>query len=291
MNPIPDPSRRGFIQAAASLLAAGSLPTVGAASAGPRHYFVGQAGVWPVENPAGWALARRADFPELERARDGLATLDPADHDSITRLVLRRCPLSLVKVDGATVTAQQWTRPGKVDLRPFLKAHALARPDVAVTIVYRKKGITEHRSGNEFLYGSPIPQGFPVEAFARKRLNCFVVEVDDNDPAPFTGSGFGWPGVPDDSIPWRALKSVWRNAPQSACPNCDGPTSIRNFGYRQVSFFGFAGALIHSCFRCGTEEKTIAGDHISWMTRHLEIAHRPVDRLVFGARRPWKTIG
>ena len=291
MNQIPDPCRRGFMQAAAALVAAGSIPTGGAAAPVPRCYFVGPAGAWAADDPAAWALARQADLPELEHARERLATLTLDRHENILRVVLRRGPLSLVEVNGAMVTAQHWTRPGKVDLRPFFKANGLARPDVAVTIVYRKKEITENRTGKEFLYGSPIPADFPADVFARKRLNCFVVEADDNAPAPFTGSGFGWQGVPGDSIPWRALKSAWRNAPQTACPNCDGSALIRNFGYRQVSFFGFAGALVNSCFRCGTEETTIAGDHISWLTRHLEVAHRPVDRLVFGARRPWNSIG
>lgn len=289
MNQIPDPCRRGFMQAAAALVAAGSIPTEAAAAPAPRRYFVGPAGAWAVEDPAAWALARRADMPELERARERLATLAPGDDVKILRVVLRRCPLSLVEVNGATVTIQHWTRPGKVDLRPFFKANALAHPDVAVTIVYRKREITEHRAGKEFLYGSPMPPDFPADAFARKRLNCRVVEADDNAPVPFTASGFGWEGVPGDSIPWRALKSAWRNAPQTACPNCDQPALIRNFGYRQVSFFGFAGALVHACFRCGTEEKSIAGCHISWLERHLEVAHRPVDRVVFGARRPLAT--
>lgn len=278
-------SRRGFLQSAATLVAAGAWPAAAGSATVPRAYFAGDGEAWPVEDPCAWALANHASLPVLERARQRLATLTHDDAERAINVVLRRCPVNLVEVDGDAVTIHQWTINRPRDLRWFFKARHLARPEVAVTVRVRKKGQTVLRRGNDYLFWDDAGN-LPLERFAAKRANRFILEADDNEPAPGTRSGHGWEGVPGEQIPWRALKDAWRTAPEVNCPNCDTPAIMTNFGHRQISFFNCGGAMVHACPTCRRQDSGPAGRH-RWSSRafihNLDPANRPVRYYFHGA--------
>lgn len=279
-------SRRGFLQAAAFIATTGAWPSAGRAASPSRFQFVGDRKSWPVEDPCAWALANHASLPVLESARERLGTLTPADGERTLKVVLRRCPLNLMEVDGNAVTIHQWTATSRVDLRWFFKAHGLARRDVSVTVRLRKKEQSVLRQGDSYLYWDAVDDGLPLDRFATKRANRFIREPDDNDPAPGTRSGYGWEGVPGDMIPWRTLKNAWRESADVLCPNCDTPAIMTNFGYRQISFFNRAGAVVHACAKC-RRRKVQKSDSGPWGSRafaeNLEPENRPVRIYFHGA--------
>ncbi|MFM7539543.1 MAG: twin-arginine translocation signal domain-containing protein [Planctomycetota bacterium] len=289
MTPFPT-SRRGFLQAAATLVATGALPMPARPAAeASRIHFVGDSESWRVEDPCAWALANRESLPVLQRARQRLDTLTPDDAERALKVVLRRCPVVLVEVMGDAVTVHQWTSTANADPRWFFKANRLARPEMAVTLRHRKKEQSVPRRGSDFLYWDAVDDDFPLDRFAAKRANRFNRDADDDEPAPGTRSGYGWEGVPGERIPWRALKDAWIKGPEVICPNCDTPAIMTNFGYRQISFFNCAGTLAHACPRCRRQDTGTAVHHSSWSSRafieNLEPANRPV-RFHFHGVRP-----
>jgi hypothetical protein len=102
-----------------------------------------------------WSL-ENAGQPVLERARERLVTLTAADPRRVIRLVVRRCRPNLVEI-----------RPGRADVRPFFK-HSLAKQGVEVFLIDRKREAVTARPG-DFLYGTRLPQDFPLDLYRQKR--------------------------------------------------------------------------------------------------------------------------
>ncbi len=119
---------------------------------------------------------------------------------------------------------------GLADLRPWFKTHGLARQEIKVVVIDRKKEIAVVKSGDDFLFGDRLPPGFPLELFQIKWGRRFEQQPDDWSAAPGKWSGYAGKGVEDNRIPWAALKSAWRRSAGSVCLNCDTAPLFVNFG-------------------------------------------------------------
>jgi hypothetical protein len=239
-DPLSTPSRRGFLKAAGNATSFWFL-----------HTETGES--WAVDNPVSWSLAN-AQQPVLERAREGLLNLTPADNIRIIRLVTRRCRLNLIEIRPNRVVVHFWgkttsdmkrqdgqlnfiRRPGgQGDLRPFFKRHGLARKSIKVTLIDRKREAGTVQSGDDFLYGERLPRLFwPldvywVRVYWGKWQRRHIDEPDDWTAAPCSWSNFCWEGVKQRYIPWRVMKSAWRKENAPLCQNCDKPTILITFG-------------------------------------------------------------
>ncbi len=149
---------------------------------------------WSVSDPVAWCL-ENSHNPLLERARERLLTLGTDDAERIIRLVTRRCGLALVHVVEGQVIVHYWSRPP--DLRPFLKWHCLARPEVRLVLWNRKCDVlTIHESGEDFLYGDPLGDDFPWLMYGTKYERRRLEEADDAEPAPtWSITNFTWPAA------------------------------------------------------------------------------------------------
>ena len=243
-------NRREFLQTTAAITGSLILPTSLFAQPSSNFHFIHAASCkqWPVADPVQWSL-ENAHEPILERAADGLKKLTPDDGDRIVRLVVRRCSLNLLEVHPGRVVADHWGS-NRADLRPFFKAHGLARPGIEVVLRDRKKETVTTLTGESFLYGVPLASDFDLQLFQSKWERRFENEADDWQAAPDTSSGFAWDGLPDGSIPWAAMKSVWQLSQPTSCLNCDKPTILVNFGYRQVGLFNRSPNFVSICPQC-----------------------------------------
>jgi hypothetical protein len=142
---------------------------------------------WSVDDPVTWCL-KNARQPLLARARERLLTLNAqSDPQRILNVVVRRCDLNLLEVVFPTrVIVTYWTR--LVDLRPFFKAHGLARPEVRVALVKRRDGFITLQTGEDFRYG--VRGHIPWEAYETKWDHRFKEEPDDRTAAPGTVSTY-----------------------------------------------------------------------------------------------------
>ena len=244
-------NRREFLQTTAATIGALVLPKNHFATPSSNFHFLhtDTLNSWPVPNPITWSL-QNAHEPILERAADGLKKLTAADGDRIIRLVVRRCSLNLLELQGNRVHVQFWGTNGQADLKPFFKTHGLARPEIEVVLRDRNKETVTMLTGDSFLFGVPIASDFPLELFQQKWTSRFVNESDDSQAAPGTASGFAWDGIEDGLIPWVALKSAWRRGASGVCQNCSGPTLLVNFGLRPVGLFNRSPNIIHVCGTC-----------------------------------------
>lgn len=279
-------NRREFLQVSAAIAGASSLPhRLFAAPATPAHHFIQTTTLdsWPIANPAQWCLDHKHD-PILERACDGLCSLSLNDSGRIIRLVVRRCGLNLIEVQPNQVAVHYWSQQ-LADLRPFFKDHQLTSPKVQVTLLDRKREANRHKTGDDFLYGQPIAQDFPIELFVSKWSNRFQQEHDDHLAAPMTNSGFAWDGLEVGQIPWTALKSAWQLSQPTSCLNCDKPTILVNFGYRQVGLFNCSPNFVSICPQCQRSfvDESIT-DVVGWMAGNLKTEFCPVGEVVWGKR-------
>jgi hypothetical protein len=179
------PTRRTFLQtavaAAASLFLPGGVRAGGSSGFWFLHAPTGES--WPVEDPVVWSL-ENAGKPVLERARERLVTLDATDRERIVRLVVRRCRLNLLELQPERVVVHYWGRQGRADLRPFLKQHSLAKQGVEVFLIDRKREVVAARPGDDFLFGTRLPQDFPVDLYRQKWQRRGLEEADDGTAAP-----------------------------------------------------------------------------------------------------------
>jgi hypothetical protein len=278
-------NRREFLQVSAAFTRISFVPHNLFASATPTYHFVQTITLnsWPIANPAQWCLDHRND-PILERAGDGLCNLSISEPDRLIRLVVRRCGLNLVEVQPSQVTVHHWSKQ-LADLRPFFKDHGLACPDVQITLLDRKKETATNKTGDEFLYGQPIAENFPIELFVSKWGNRFQRKADDHQTAPMTNSGFAWDGLENGQIPWGTLKSAWQRSQPDSCLNCSGETILVNFGFKQVGLFNSSPNFISVCPNC---RRSFVGDSITyvagWMAANLKTDFCPVGELVWGKR-------
>ena len=278
-------SRREFLQTTAAITGSFILPTSLFATPSSNFHFIHADSCkhWPVLDPVQWSL-EHAHEPILARAADGLATLTPADGDRIIRLVVRRCSLNLLELQGNQVHVQFWGTNGQADLKPFFKTHGLARPEIEVVLRDRKKGTLTKLTGDSFLYGVPIASDFPLELFQQKWASRFSKEADDSQPAPQTASGFAWDGIEDGGIPWAAMKCAWRRGASGLCLNCSGETLLFNFGLRQVGMFNRAGFLEYVCGTCRRSFRDSVSDVPGWMAVNLDEGVWPAYEMVWGKR-------
>ena len=203
----------------------------------------------------------------------------------------RRCSLNLLEVHEHTVHVQFWGTNGQADLKSFFKQHRLARPEISVELRDRKKEVTSKKSGDEFLYGSPLGSEFPLELFKRKWMSRFVKESDDSQAAPRSASGFAWDGIEDGLIPWAALKSAWRRGASGVCENCSGETLLVNFGLRQVGLFNRSPNIIHVCETCRRYYRDESVEDVGdWIVRNLDVEVRPDAEMMCGKRLKLEAI-
>ena len=189
------PTRRGFLQTAGIIAGSLFLPRLLFAAKKPDFFFIhaDTGSSWPVADPVLWCL-ENARQPILERAKERLLTLTPADSTRIIRLVARRCRLNLLELQRRRVVVHYWGPQGLADLRPFFKAHCLARKDIEVVVRERKREIVTGKQGDDFLYGDRIGDGWPLATFLAKWQRRFEQEQDDCRAAPCTRSGYAWEG-------------------------------------------------------------------------------------------------
>ena len=116
---------------------------------------------WLVADPVQWSL-ENARQPILERASERLRKLTTDDGDRIIRLVVRRCKLNLLELLPEQVVVHHWTEQGRADLRPFFKAHRLARSDIKVVVRDRKREVVTTQTGDDFLYGERLLPFWPT---------------------------------------------------------------------------------------------------------------------------------
>lgn len=272
------PSRRDFLKAGVIITGSLILPKSLLAGKEDKSFWFFHADTgdsWPVADPVAWSLDN-ARQPVLERAFEGLLKLTPSDEDRVICLITRRCKLNLLELHPKQVAVHHWGQQGRADLRPFFKAHGLARREIEVVMRDRKKDIVTMQTGDDFLFGDRPTAEFPVGLFLSKWQRRFEVQADDRTAAPGTWSGFAWEGVEDNKIPWTALKSAWRRSAGSPCLNCDGATILTNFGNPWVGMFNRSPSFIYICGTCcrSFRDESVR-DVANWMATNLDAEVMP----------------
>ncbi len=284
------PTRRGFLKTGLGIFTSLILPKSLRSGEKPTSFWflhtpTGES--WSVVDPVSWSL-KNASQPILERARERLVTLDATDPHRVIRLVSRRCKLNLIELRTNRVTVHYWGPLGKGDLRPFFKQHRLARQNIKVVLIERKREGSTVQTGDDFLYGDRLSEGWPMKVFLKKWRKRYEKEPDDWMAAPGTFSGFAWVCLEDHRIPWMAMKSAWRRTAPFICLNCDEPTLLVNFGNPQTSMFNRSPRFHHVCGRC----QRLFEDHSirevpKWMMANLDAEVLPDFDMFWGKGR-WK---
>ncbi len=284
------PTRRTFLQTAVAAVASFLLPKRLRAGEHSRSFWflhtpTGES--WPVDDPVAWALAN-AQQPTLERALAGLRKLTPADDQRIIRLLVRRCQVNLIEIHLGRVVVHFWGQQGQGNLRPFFKAHSLARNSVRVILIDRKREAATVQSGDDFLYGERMTEEFPLGVYLEKWQRRAVEEPDDWTPAPCSASNYCWEGVEQRRIPWRVLKSAWRHENAPLCQNCDQPTLLTAFGYFACGFYKRGPKVVRVCPLCSSRfEDDSPWDGPEWMRANLDEPLLPSADLMFGHPVKW----
>jgi hypothetical protein len=238
-----------------------------------RHFFIhGPTGsTWPVDDPIPGCLQHSRDEAILAPARERLMTLGPADADRIVRLVVRRCKLTLLDVRPVRVLVHFWSREERADLRPFFKAHGLARPSVEVVLLRRKDEFVSLYRGDDFLFGEPHRR-FPWDVYQGKWGRRNEQEEGDRTQAPESLTNFSWAGMPAPFIPWTVLKWLWMREQAPACPNCEVPQAMLRFWWRRrVRVGGLNSTLTRGCFACRRVfVEGYPGDLLEWIVKTLD---------------------
>ena len=282
------PTRRTFLQTA---VASFFLPKRLRAGEHSRSFWflhTPTREAWAVDDPVTWSL-EKARRPILERASKGLRKLTPADDQRIIRLVTRRCQLNLIEIHPGRVVVHCWGTQGQGDLRPFFKAHGLARNAVRVILIDRKREAATDQTGDDFLYGKQLAPFWRWKVYWTKWQRRAVEEPDDWTAAPHTWSGFAWKGIEPNRIPWAALKSAWRRTTTPLCLNCDQPTILTNFGFPWSGTFNRRPFFIHACGRCRRlfEDRSVT-DVSRWMVVNLDAEFLPDFDMVWDRTVKWE---
>ena len=283
--------RREFIQTSTAIVAGTLLCPKHLLARNPDHSFwflgVENQSSWPIINPVGWCL-QNASEPILERASAGLRKLTPNDGERIIRLVVRRCSLNLLEIYPRQVVVHHWGQH-RANLRPFLKAHGLARPEIEVLLRERKKEVVTTQHGDDFLYGDPLASDFELVLFRSKWVRRYVQEKDDWTAAPRTRSGYAWDRLEANCIPWTAPKSAWRRSAPGLCLNCDKPTILTNFGLRPVGLCNRAANFVSVCGACQRSflDETVK-DVGAWIVANLDAELRPDSEMIWDRRVKWE---
>jgi hypothetical protein len=254
----------------------------------PRHFFlhIPSGESWEVTDPIQWCLDN-AHRPTLENAKQGLVGLTSLDQERITRLVCRRCWINLIELQRSRVVVHYWGRDGQGDLSSFFKRHALATKEVFVALCERKHETVVICTGDEFCYGVPLSERFPVELYREKWHRRSMKERDDWQAALGSWSSFCWDGVEPGFVPWTVLKAAWAEE-TPVCPNCDQSTILTSFGLATCSMFNRRPRFSRICPECrrSFEDHTILNPG-QWMASHLDEAVLPRFELVWGRQIKW----
>ncbi len=291
MPRFPIPNRRDFLQATAAAIAPTILPRAawgGVESGSPWFLHIESGDSWAVDDPVSWCL-ENARRPVLGRATEGLLRLTPADGERVIRLVTRRCGLNLIELHDRHVLVHHWGRKGQADLRPFFKAHGIARKDVEVVVRDRKREVITTSTGEDFRFGDRVSAALLGDTYPAKWRRRFEVEPDDWTAAPGSRSGYAWDGVEPGCIPWAALKSVWQRGMAVPCPNCDLPTVLVNFGLPWVGMFQRHPRYIHVCQECRRSfDDDSVSDVSKWMMENLDAEVWPAFELIWDRPVRWQ---
>ena len=196
--------------------------------------------------------------------------------------------LNLIEIHPGRVVVHFWGQQGQGDLRPFFKAHGLARNAVRVILIDRKREATTVQSGDAFLYGERMTEKFPLGVYLEKWRRQAIEEPDDWTPAPCSGSNYCWEGVEQRRIPWRVLKSAWRHENAPLCQNCDQPTLLTAFGYFACGFYKRGPIVVRVCPLCSSRfEDDSPWDGPEWMRANLDEPLLPSADLMFGHPVKW----
>ena len=127
------PTRRDLLKTTTVAAASCIFPKSLFATPTPNFHFIHNDTLksWLVTDPGQWSL-QNSHEPILARAADGLRGFTAADNDRIIRLVLRRCSLNLLELQGDRVHVQFWGTNEQADLKPFFKTRRLARQEFSV---------------------------------------------------------------------------------------------------------------------------------------------------------------
>ena len=282
------PTRREFLQTAA--VAVGSLMLLprGLRANEDRHswFIQTKAGEsWAVDDPVSWCL-QNSHQPILERAREGLLKLTAEDKDRVIRLVVRRCHLNFIDLRSSQIVVHHWNRLGLTDLRPFFKSHGLARRNVEVVVIDRKRETSTAKTGDDFLFGESLPDDWPAEIYLSKWGRRHQQEPDDCAASPKSCSGFAWDGVESNLIPWAAMKSAWRRT-ASTCLNCDQPMILANFGQPWIGMFQRKQFVEHVCLKCRRSFEESVGEVEGWLISNLDADVLPQFVMQWDQRAKW----
>ena len=279
-------NRREFLQTTAAIAGSLLLPQgIFAKTPDQRFFFIHTDTLnhWPVADPVQWSL-KNTHEPILARAAEGLSKLSVNEGERVIRVVLRRCSLNLIELQPGRGVVDHWGAH-RADLRPFVKTHGLARPEIEVVLKDRKKETVTTLTGDSFLYGDPIASDFNLELFKTKWVRRFEQQADDLETTPGTSSGFAWTGLPDGSIPWAALKSAWRRGGSVVCQNCSGEALLVNFGLRQAGVFNRSPNFVRVCVPC---RRSFVDDSIkdvrAWIVANIDAEVWPTHEMVWGKR-------
>lgn len=275
-----EPNRREFLQTSA--VAVGSLFLPVGLSAKVSFWFV------HTDTGASWCL-HNPNQPVLERAHQRLSKMPADDRDRIIRLVVRRCDLNLAEVQPGRVIVHFWGQQGKADLRPFFKAQGLARREIEVITIDRKKETSTIQSGDDFLFGERLPDDWPTEIYLAKWERRCDQESDDNLASPESKSGFAWEGVESGRIPWTTMKSAWRRS-NLTCANCDQPTILTNFGMPWIGMLQRKRIVEHVCLMCRRSFEDSVPDVEKWVVAKLDADVLPEFVMHWNQRVKWDGI-
>ena len=284
------PSRRSFLKATLAAVSSFFLPRFLPAQGEPTSFWFINATTsesWPVTDPVLWSL-ENARHPILERASKGLMKLTHSDGNRIVRLVVRRCHLNLIEIHPGKVVVHHWGQQGRADLRPFFKAHSLARKNVKVVIRERKKEVVTTQHGDDFLFGE-VADCRPMKLYLEKWHRRFEQQSDDWTAAPGTWSGYAWEGIESNRIPWAALKSAWRRTAPMVCLNCDQPTILVNLGFPWCGMFNRRPNFVHACGACRRSFRDESVKDVGrWMVANLDAEVLPDFDMLWDRRVKWE---
>jgi hypothetical protein len=235
---------------------------------------------WAVDDPVAWCL-KSAGEPILERAQKRLVTLDGSDPQRVIRLVVRRCRMNLLELRPGRVVVHHWGPQGQGDLRPFFKKHDLARQHVEAVLLDRKRETSTVRTGDHFLYGERLAEGFPLAVYREKWRRKATEEGDDWAPAQHGWSSYCWEGVGQRCVPWRVLKCLWRNENVPPCRNCDRPTLVYVFGMFVAGFYKLEPKVVRICPLCTSSFYEASGGP-RWLLANLDKSLLPSAQMMFG---------
>lgn len=199
----------------------------------------------PIPEPVSWLLDH-LNHPMLKRANARLqASMDAPDPQRILRVVVRRCGLNLIEIHEQRIIVHYWGKTGLGDLRPFFKEKQLAKSNMEVVLIDRKRETMVFHSTDDFLYGDKVAEGFPWSMYQQRWQQRDTQESDDWTAAPRSYANYSWERLSARQIPWAVLKCAWQQQECPKCANCDLPLVV-------LSFSWWKGALRYRwiCFEC-----------------------------------------